>query len=104
MLTFLLAAIGWVIFRSADIAEASAYLQRMTVGLLSFDFGTVAHGKRTLLWCLLLVVVEWVQRQRTHPLQVDGLPTYVRWTLYYLLFFVTFFARGEEQTFIYFQF
>jgi D-alanyl-lipoteichoic acid acyltransferase DltB (MBOAT superfamily) len=104
MLTFLLAAIGWVIFRSADIAEASAYLQRMTVGLLSFDFGTVAHGKRTLLWCLLLVVVEWVQRQRTHPLQVDGLPAYVRWTLYYLLFFVTFFVRGEEQTFIYFQF
>ena len=33
-----------------------------------------------------------------------GLPAYVRWVLYYLLFFVTFFARGEEQTFIYFQF
>jgi D-alanyl-lipoteichoic acid acyltransferase DltB (MBOAT superfamily) len=104
LLTFLLAAVGWVVFRSADMAEAVAYLQRMASTFSSLDFGTIAHGKRTLLWCLLLVAVEWLQRRREHPLQVDALPVAVRWGVYYLLFFVTFFARGEEQTFIYFQF
>ena len=99
-LTFLLTAVGWVVFRSADMTEALGYLQRM----FAFDFGTIAYGKRTLLWCLLLVAVEWVQRRRRHPLCVDALPVYMRWAVYYLLLFIAFFARGEEQTFIYFQF
>ena len=104
LLTFLLTAIGWVIFRSTCLTEAADYLQRMTTLLCSFDFGPITYGKRPLLWCLLLVVIEWLQRHRSHPLQIDALPPVVRWAIYYALFFVVFFARGEEQAFIYFQF
>ena len=104
LLTFLLTAIGWVIFRSTCLTEAADYLQRMTTMLCSFDFGPITYGKRPLLWCLLLVVIEWLQRHRSHPLQIDTLPPAVRWAIYYALFFVVFFARGEEQAFIYFQF
>ena len=104
LLTFLLTAVGWVIFRSTCLTEAADYLQRMTTMLCSFDFGPITYGKRPLLWCLLLVVIEWLQRHRSHPLQIDTLPPAVRWAIYYALFFVVFFARGEEQAFIYFQF
>lgn len=104
LLTFLLTAVGWVIFRSTCLTEAADYLQRMTTMLCSFDFGQITYGKRPLLWCLLLVVIEWLQRHRSHPLQIDALPPVVRWAIYYALFFVVFFARGEEQAFIYFQF
>ncbi len=104
LLTFLLTAIGWVIFRSTCLTEVADYLQRMTTMLCSFDFGSITYGKRPLLWCLLLVVIEWLQRHRSHPLQIDALPPVVRWAIYYALFFVVFFARGEEQAFIYFQF
>ncbi len=104
LLTFLLTAVGWVIFRSTCLTEAADYLQRMTTMLCSFDFGPITYGKRPLLWCLLLVVIEWLQRHRSHPLQIDALPPAVRWAIYYALFFVVFFARGEEQAFIYFQF
>ena len=104
LLTFLLTAVGWVIFRSTSLIEAADYLQRMTTMLCSFDFGPITYGKRPLLWCLLLVVIEWLQRHRSHPLQIDALPPVVRWAIYYALFFVVFFARGEEQAFIYFQF
>ena len=104
LLTFLLTAAGWVIFRSTCLTEAADYLQRMTTMLCSFDFGPITYGKRPLLWCLLLVVIEWLQRHRSHPLQIDTLPPAVRWAIYYALFFVVFFARGEEQAFIYFQF
>ncbi|MBO4825681.1 MAG: MBOAT family protein, partial [Prevotella sp.] len=104
LLTFLLTAVGWVLFRSSCLNEAVAYLQRMGILLASFDFGTITYGKLALLWCVLLVAVEWLQRRREHPLQLDALPVAMRWTVYYVLFFVIFFARGEEQTFIYFQF
>ena len=104
LLTFLLAAIGWVIFRSANMTEAVDYLSTMVSQLSTFHFGSLAHGKQALLWCLFLVAVEWLQRRREHPLQLDVLPVWVRWSAYYLLFLVTFFARGQEQTFIYFQF
>jgi hypothetical protein len=50
------------------------------------------------------VVIEWLQRRKDHPLQLDALPVWVRWTVYYALILLTVFARGQEQTFIYFQF
>ena len=66
------------------------------------------YGKMTVIYCLLLVVIEWLQRDRLCPLQLDGcwLGRYrwSRWLVYYLVFMLVFFGRGEEQTFIYFQF
>ena len=97
LLTFLLAAVGWVVFRSASMTEAVDYFSTL-------HLGSIAHGKQALLWCLLLVVIEWLQRRKDHPLQLDVLPVWVRWTAYYALILLTVFARGEEQTFIYFQF
>jgi D-alanyl-lipoteichoic acid acyltransferase DltB (MBOAT superfamily) len=104
LLTFLLAAVGWVVFRSASMTEAVDYFSTLVSQLSTLHLGSIAHGKQALLWCLLLVVIEWLQRRKDHPLQLDVLPVWVRWTAYYALILLTVFARGEEQTFIYFQF
>ena len=104
LLTFLLAAVGWVVFRSASMTEAVDYFSMLVSQLSTLHLGSIAHGKKALLWCLLLVVIEWLQRRKDHPLQLDVLPVWVRWTAYYALILLTVFARGEEQTFIYFQF
>ena len=104
LLTFLLAAVGWVVFRSASMTEAVDYFSTLVSQLSTLHLGSIAHGKKALLWCLLLVVIEWLQRRKDHPLQLDVLPVWVRWTAYYALILLTVFARGEEQTFIYFQF
>jgi D-alanyl-lipoteichoic acid acyltransferase DltB (MBOAT superfamily) len=104
LFTFCLAVLGWCIFRSSSMGEAFSYLSHLTQSVLTANFGSITHGKSALLWCLLLVVVEWVQRYRKHPLQIDHLTTTMRWAIYYLLMLVVFFGRGEEQTFIYFQF
>jgi D-alanyl-lipoteichoic acid acyltransferase DltB (MBOAT superfamily) len=106
--TFALVVLGWVVFRAESLGEASAYLQRLGVTLTSMDLGMPAYGKVTILYCLLLVVIEWVQRDRICPLHLDGcwLGRYrwTRWMVYYVIFMLTFFVRGEQQTFIYFQF
>ncbi|MBQ1485808.1 MAG: MBOAT family protein, partial [Muribaculaceae bacterium] len=61
-----------------------------------------------LMWCAALIVVEWLQRERQHVLQIDGcrlLSTRpARLALYALLVFIIFYFAGQVQTFIYFQF
>lgn len=107
-LTFSLVAVGWVVFRSDSLAEACDYLARLFTTISSFDFGGMQHGKVALLYCALMLVTEWVQRDRQCPLQLEGLAIgryrLVRWAVYYLVLILVFFGRGEEQTFIYFQF
>lgn len=106
--TFLLVAIGWIVFRSATLAEACDYLTRLFTTLPSFSLSGLQHGKVALIYCTMMLVVEWVQRDRLCPLQLEGLAIgryqVVRWAIYYLVLFLVFFGRGEEQTFIYFQF
>ena len=109
LLVFLLVCIGWVVFRAESVGDAIAYLGQMGEGLFTMNFGGIMHGKRVLLWCLLLVVVEWIQRKREHPLDFRGLSFFeryraCRWAVYYLVALIIIFARGEGQTFIYFQF
>ena len=86
------------------MTEAVDYFSTLVSQLSTLHLGTIAHGKQALLWCFLLVAVEWLQRRKEHPLQLDALPVWARWTAYYVLILLTFFARGQEQTFIYFQF
>ena len=91
------------------VGDAIAYLGQMVAGLFTMNLGGIAYGKKVLLWCLLLVVVEWMQRKREHPLDFRGLSFFeryraCRWAVYYLVTLIIIFARGEGQTFIYFQF
>ena len=107
-MTFFMAAVGWVVFRSSCLGEAIGYFSCLAQALVDMDFGTIQHGKVALLYCLLLVIVEWIQRRKTCPLQMEqtalGRFAVVRWAIYYAVLVLTFFGRGEEQTFIYFQF
>jgi len=63
---------------------------------------------RMLLWCAGLLLVEWVQREREHVLQIDGYRLFsvqaARLALYALIAFLIFYFAGKVQTFIYFQF
>lgn len=106
--TFALVVLGWVVFRAESLSETTDYLLHFVVALKSMNFGLPGYGKLAIIYCLLLVVIEWIQRDRLCPLHLDGcwLDRYrwTRWLVYYIVFMLTFFGRGEEQTFIYFQF
>ena len=108
LMTFILVALGWVVFRSVSITEACDYLSCMFVALAQFNIGSLAVGKVALFYCALLVALEWIQRHEPCPLCLEkyrwGRYSLARWVVYYVVFFLTFFCKGEEQTFIYFQF
>ena len=102
--TFFLVLIGWIIFRSNDIGEASDYLARLfSPSLFEVSF---PHGKRALIYCLVLLVIEWVQREKEHALQINKeiKSPVIRWGIYYILIFIIVFLQGTPADFIYFQF
>ncbi len=104
--TFLAAVVGWIIFRAENIRQAGAYL----AGIISpslFDVN-FAHGKRSLLYILLLLVVEWVQRDKQHALQISATGFFrfapIRWSVYVGLAVVILLLCGKQAEFIYFRF
>lgn len=106
LFTFLLALIGWIIFRAENIGQAWDYLGRMCSSSL-LDI-SIRWGKSALLYIVLLVIVEWFQRDKQHALQITGkgilLYTPVRWIIYFtIILFILLFAGGQTD-FIYFQF
>lgn len=99
--TFLLAVIGWIIFRAESISQALDYMAHICNRSL---FSIPVGGKKALLFAAILIVVEWIGRRNQFAIQNLPKNRMVRWTIYYLLVLVIFFLAGQQETFIYFQF
>ena len=105
-LTFFLAVIGWIIFRSDSITQAVSYLSAM---MINPSFGShPVYSCNGLIFGMALLCIEWFQRDKQHGLQFSthGIFNYrfVRWSVYYIILFVMMRFSGDSQTFIYFQF
>jgi D-alanyl-lipoteichoic acid acyltransferase DltB (MBOAT superfamily) len=104
LLTFFLAVIGCIIFRAESIGQTWEYL----CGICNRSLFTIpaAKGYTALgLNILLLIVVEWIQRNKAFILDLTPIKKgYLRWTIYLALLFVLFAFGGHATNFIYFQF
>lgn len=102
--TFFLITIGWIIFRAENISQAFYYLQRV----FSHSFFALPEfwGKKAFFFILILIIAEWLQRDKKHVLQISGVikSPYIRWGIYYLLIVFILLFAGEKAQFIYFQF
>lgn len=105
-LTFLLAVIGWIIFRAESITQSIDYFASM-VNNKFFD-SSALYGKIYLVFGILLLLIEWVQRDKQHALQFPTSKPFcyrtVRWCIYYTIIIIIALCTGASQTFIYFQF
>lgn len=110
-LTFMLAVFGWIIFRAETIGQAWDYIYGM------MQFGTLRASYRfflpneyivypTNLYIIAMIVVEWLQRNKQHGLEVlnTSKHKWLRVLFYYALVWMIIQNAGTEQTFIYFQF
>ena len=104
-LTFLLVVIGWIIFRAENISQAWDYIVRMVT---EFNIGMPSNHRSALPWVFILLLVEWLQRDKQHGLQIEGngILKYAlaRYVLYWSLIFICLALAGTQAEFIYFQF
>ena len=101
ILTFVLAALGWVLFRSQSIGEAIDFY----VGLTNGSIAGFNPPMRAIAFVAVLLVVEWLQRGRGHGLDMNGVRSgVVRYSCYLTVLAVIFMYGVFNETFIYFQF
>lgn len=102
-LTFLTTTCIWVFFRAESLVTACAQLNRM---LLDFKWGHQIQVDRKLwLMIVLFFLMEWIQRNRAHGLDVQHWRPAYRYVVYLLVYLLVFFmAVYPANQFIYFQF
>ena len=57
-----------------------------------------------IIYVAVLVMSEWIQRRKKYCLQIDDLPRWLRWIIYYCVVLLLIKFGAPQQEFIYFQF
>ena len=103
--TFLLAMLGWILFRATSISEAGRWITDI------FNFASYAldvtfpHEGRVVFPMIgLLVVAEWVNRREQFGFARYPKWKWLRWVIYFFIVLLIFMYAPGSQTFIYFQF
>lgn len=108
LLTFMMAVIGWIIFRSETITQAwefiCALVQWDTLRAPYIFF--LSHGNRITCWlCIVMLIVEWLQRDKQHGLEISHLhPVWRVLICFVIIEAIIFLLPATPSQFIYFQF
>ena len=104
LVTFALAVVGWIIFRATSINDVWIYIQSMLNDTLFAAPMVVAGLKRTLLSVAILLLVEWINRDKQYGLQMTGKHKVIQLVVCYALMLYMLEFGANAQSFIYFQF
>ena len=107
LLTFGLVVIGWIVFRAETIGQAWEILKRMCdITLFSMPW-LKAHDFYPPLFgaLVLMILVEWMNRNQQHGLSRLTKYRWVNWLVYYVTIYLIYkYQPMEGVQFIYFQF
>ena len=107
VLNYVLVSLGFIIFYASSVTDAFRFFCGIVSSSL-FSMPSLPVKKATMLFMLIVLIVEWMTRKKEHPLQLpaDGVfrHTVVRYALYAGIGLMLFFFAGEVETFIYFKF
>jgi D-alanyl-lipoteichoic acid acyltransferase DltB (MBOAT superfamily) len=102
--TFILATIGWIIFRADSIDIAINYFTRL------FDYtlwGVPTLTNKVIIFTFLslMIIMEWFHRGCNHGFTLERVNNkFLRYIIYFAISFLIVINMGPEQNFIYFQF
>ena len=109
MMVFMLATIGWILFRADTMGQAWEYLCGICdKSLFSIPYlMTRAYYIPTFLLVAVMFVVEWLTRRERNPLAISKvIPNkYLRWVIYWVIIALIYeYGNFAYNQFIYFQF
>lgn len=100
--TFALSTLAWIFFRADSITQAFSYIGKMFSTTLIAD--PQGDWPRLPL-VLIMVLVEWLQRDKRHGLEDLKIHFVLRWAIYCALVLgIIFWGISSKNDFIYFQF
>jgi D-alanyl-lipoteichoic acid acyltransferase DltB (MBOAT superfamily) len=104
--TFVLATLAWIFFRADSIGQAFSYIGKIfskTLMVVPYGLGL---GLSVIVPSLtIMVIVEWLQREKAHGLEDLKIHFVMRWAIYLVITSVIIlFGAVEKNDFIYFQF
>lgn len=101
-ITFTLVTFAFIFFRANSLNNAFDYIRHM------FSSTLVEKPPLNMIVMLaailLFVAVEWINRDRLHPFQMDQKPFALRYATYGIISFLIIGFSGNANSFIYFQF
>ena len=106
LLSFILAMLGWILFRAENINQAWTYV----CGIFNKSLFTMpwidnpTYMLPMPLILLFLAIMEWTGRNKECPIKFEGAKKPLQWVLYLLLVILIFSFGKPAETFIYFQF
>lgn len=116
ILTFSLTVFAWIFFRAESVAHAfeilkvifSRSLFQISVAEIKF-ISVGAHIIYTVIFVIVFLLIEWVQRDKEHPLVFDSCNSIfayrgVRILTYYVIIATIMLFPGGQVSFVYFQF
>lgn len=99
--TFTLISFAWIFFRANSFSHAIGFISHIG----SSNWIAPLRHTKGLWYVLLILVIDWIQREKHHPLDVSTLPRVTRWAIYYILaILILFLGKTGHVPFIYFQF
>ena len=109
LVTFGLVVFGWIIFRATGMPSLFHYLEGMCQwGTLRASYRFFLFDKNlvypTNILIIIMLIVEWIQRNKQHGLDIQISKWYIRYAIYVALIGMIIYFGGSAQTFIYFQF
>lgn len=103
IITFSFTIFAWIFFRAQNFHEAIYIIKSIFTdfGMITMD---ILYPKRFVI-ILILIIVEWIQRDKDHPLMIGNLKSWQRKLIYLtIIFVILFFGAYNYTPFIYFQF
>ncbi|ULC58274.1 MBOAT family protein [Flaviramulus sp. BrNp1-15] len=101
-MTFFLTLLAWVFFRAESVNIAWSYIKAIFSKTI-LDFPSI--DLKPMLFILILIIVEWLNRNNKHGLELNKIIyTPLRWSIYIFIFCLILLFGAQSQSFIYFQF
>ena len=108
LFTFSLVTFGWIIFRSENLADFAQYCQGLCqMGTLRACYRLFIQSDiwPKMVFVIIMLVVEWLQRDKEHGLELSHMKPWARWSVCFLLAIIIYcFTDNKIGSFIYFQF
>ena len=104
LLTFILTTLTRIFFRAPDVGVSFVLFRKIfSASLFTAPIPIIA---RNLWWCVPMMALEWIQREKTYFLQVNSTKFYLRCILYAIVIFASWkmFPRKDLVEYYYFKF